>query len=124
MDEYIMVEYITGTITGIVEENADSTQYKARIGNTLWSGIHPDHRFWKDIQAAIAAGEPVKKFIAPPVPDPKIAALEASDMALIKAGARIFEDVINERISAGKVPEGVENQKMKDIISMRVNLRK
>jgi hypothetical protein len=106
--------------TNIEAENAEGTRCKATIQGKEWSGIHPDHRFWASVQAAIAAGEHVKQYIAPPVPDPKIAALEASDMALLKAGARSFEDLMAERIAEGKFVA----QKVKDIIAERVNLRK
>ena len=49
----------------------------------------------------------------------KIAALEASDMALLKAGARSFEDLMSERVTEGKFVA----QKIKDIIAERVTLR-
>jgi nicotinic acid mononucleotide adenylyltransferase len=117
MDEYT---YTLGTITGIEEENGTATRYRAVIGNKVLSGIHPDHRFWKDVQEAIAAGEPVKPFVAPPVVDPKIAALEASDAALLKAAARPIEDMLVREMARGEfVP-----QKVKDIIDERAMLRK
>ena len=115
-----MNEYIQGTVTNIEAENAEGTRYKATVRRQIWSGIHFGSQDWDALQKAIAAGEPVKQYIAPPVPDPKIAALEASDMALLKASARAIEDLLAERVAEGKFVA----QKVKDIIAVRVNLRK
>ena len=100
-------------------ENAQGTQCGATINGVEYIGITNTHRLWEDVQEAIAAGEPVKPFVAPVKPDPKIAALEASDMALLKAGARSFEDLMSERVTEGKFVA----QKIKDIIAERVTLR-
>jgi hypothetical protein len=116
-----MDEYIMGSVTDIEVRNEDGTLYNAVINGLLCQCIRAGKGGYGELlQKAIAAGEPVKPYIAPPVPDPKIAALEASDMALLKAGARSFEDLMAERIAEGKFVA----QKVKDIISMRVNLRK
>ena len=53
------------------------------------------------------------------VPDTKIAALEVSDMALLKVSARAIEDLLAERVAEGKYVA----QKVKDIISTRESLR-
>ena len=41
--------------------------YSADIDGTVWHGISPASRFYADVQAAIAAGEPVGTPPAPPV---------------------------------------------------------
>ena len=41
--------------------------YTADIDGTVWSGITPASRFYADVQAAIAAGEPVGTPPTPPV---------------------------------------------------------
>jgi hypothetical protein len=108
------------SVTNIEAENAEGTYYRATVRGTTYSGIHEGSQDWEIVQKAIAAGEPVKPFVAPPVPDPKIAALEASDMALLKASARAIEDLLAERVAEGKFVA----KKVKDIIAERVNLRK
>lgn len=51
--------------------------YTADIDGTVWSGITPAHRFYQDVQAAIANGEPVTTPPAPvtPIPDLSFAQL-------------------------------------------------
>ena len=44
--------------------------YTADIDGTVWSNITPAHRFYADVQDAIAGGEPVTN---PPVIDPLVA---------------------------------------------------
>ncbi len=106
--------------TNIKAENAEGTAYKATIGGTEWSGIHPKSRFWANVQKAIEEGATVEPYVAPPVPDPKIAALKASDAELLSLSARTIEDMINDRIADGKFVA----QSVKDVIAKRVNLRK
>jgi hypothetical protein len=115
-----MNEYIKGTVTNIEAENAEETRYKATVRGQTWSGIYEGSQDWEVLHKAIAAGEPVKPFVAPPVVDPKIAALEASDAALLKAAARPIEDMLVREMARGEfVP-----QKVKDIIDERAMLRK
>jgi len=46
--------------------------YSADIDGTLWSGITPASRFYPELEAAIAAGEPVGTPPAPPVVIPDL----------------------------------------------------
>ena len=53
------------TATNIILTAPDT--YTATIDGTVWSGITSASRFYADVQAAIAAGEPVGTPPAPPV---------------------------------------------------------
>jgi hypothetical protein len=77
------------------------------------------------VEDGTAYRRPLKE-VDPPLPtaeqieEKRLMDLEASDMALLKASARSFEDLMLERVAEGKFVA----QKVKDIIAERVNLRK
>lgn len=58
------------TLTNIILTAPDT--YSANIDGTVWHGITPASRFYVEVKAAIAAGEPVGTPPAPVIPIPNL----------------------------------------------------
>jgi len=103
--------------TNIKCTNADGTQFSAEINGKRWSGICEGSTDWKSVEKAIEDGvEPAPYVKYVPTPSELLA---QTDSQLLALSARTLEDILDERITAGKFV----NQKVKDKIAERKTLR-
>ena len=102
-------------------ENEEETQIWAMINGKPWSGIRSTSRLWPSVAKAIEDGLVPTPWAAAPEPTAE-ELLAKTDMELVKAAARMIEDIADERVTNGDYVSDTVKAKVAERKALRPQL--